>query len=333
MAVARIAPGQRPIKRRLGIVCEVENSQPNLDAEAAELNPAADGAASTADEPATDEQIERAGRLAAAGEAIGPTQASEDGDWWDDPAMPWKSKPTRKDFTCLGWIGFLGIFSLCMLPMRAWLLGDPDRLPWLVALLGSRSGTAALGSVIRVGGEQPWIWPLLLGSLMSIKLDWVYWWAGKLWGRGMIEVWAGQSKRAAKNYARAERWAHKLGWLGIFISYVPIPLPIMPVVFVLAGAAGMSIKKFLTLDFLASLVWLIGYFLFGYVVGEPAVAVLEYYAKFANYVAIGLIVFIVIGTFWRTYRQGKVAAGEDVTDADELDDNPVFDAKPRSGKA
>lgn len=234
--------------------------------------------------------------------------AEPEREWWDDPSLPWRHKPTRKDWACMGWIAFLGIFSLCMLPLRAWLLGSPDRLPWLVALMGSRSGTAALGSVVSTGGSQPWVWPILLGTLMSIKLDWVYWWAGKLWGRGMIEVWAGQSARSRKNYERAERWAQKLGWLGMFVAYVPIPLPIMAVVFVLAGASGMSWKKFVVLDFISALLWLLLYFGFGLVVGEPAVAVLEWYAKVANYVAIGLIVVIIVLAVVRSSKKAKETA-------------------------
>lgn len=234
--------------------------------------------------------------------------AEPEREWWDDPSLPWRHKPTRKDWACMGWIAFLGIFSLCMLPLRAWLLGSPDRLPWLVALMGSRSGTAALGSVVSTGGSQPWVWPILLGTLMSIKLDWVYWWAGKLWGHGMIEVWAGQSERSRKNYERAERWAQKLGWLGMFVAYVPIPLPIMAVVFVLAGASGMSWKKFVVLDFISALLWLLLYFGFGLVVGEPAVAVLEWYAKVANYVAIGLIVVIIVLAVVRSSKKAKETA-------------------------
>lgn len=226
-------------------------------------------------------------------------------EWWDDPSMPWRHKPTRTDIACLAWIGFLGIFGLAMMPVRAWLLGSPDRLPWLVALMGSRSGTAALGSLVRVGAEVAWLWPLLVGVVLSVKFDWIYWWAGKLWGRGMIDVWASQSPRAARNYERVERWAKKLGWLGMFVAYVPIPLPIMAVVFVLAGAQGWSVKKFLGLDLAASAVWLAIYFAFGYIVGEPAVAVLEAYAKIANYVAIGLVVAIFVMTFIRSSRKAQ----------------------------
>lgn len=255
--------------------------------------------------PQVDAGAEAIGEDVASAEPI--DQGSGEQEWWEDPGMPWRHKPTRQDIACLAWIGFLGVFSMAMLPLRAWLLGAPERLPWLVALMGSRTGAAGLGSLVRVGAETPFIWPLLVGTLMSIKLDWTYWWAGKLWGRGMIEIWAGQSERAARNYGRMERWADKLGWLGIFIAYVPIPLPIMAVVFVLAGAQGMSWKKFMVLDFFAALIWLIGYFFFGYAVGEPAVALLEAYAKVANYVAIGLVVFVVVASFWRSGKAARVA--------------------------
>ena len=175
-------------------------------------------------------------------------------EWWDDPSLPWKHKPSRTDITCMAWVGFMGVFGLAMLPLRSWLLGLN---PWLlVTLTGSRSGTAALGALTRVGEGHLWWLALIFGTLMSIKFDWVFWWAGKLWGRGMIEVWAGRSPRAARSYARAERWAAKFGWIGMFIAYVPIPLPLMQVIFVLTGAQGWSVKKFLALDFLASSVWL-----------------------------------------------------------------------------
>lgn len=225
--------------------------------------------------------------------------------------MPWQGKPGREDYWCMGWILFMGLFGLAMLPLRAWLLGLNPQL--LVALTGSRSGSAAMGALASQGLASWWVPALLAGTIMSIKFDWVFWWAGKLWGRGMIEVWAGRSQRAAKNYARAEQWAAKLGWVGMFVAYVPIPLPLMQVIFVLAGASRMSVKKFLALDFLASTVWLLLYVGLGWVIGEPAVVVLKEYAKYANYVAIGLIVVIVVSTMFRPKRAGIDPAPGDPT--------------------
>lgn len=235
-------------------------------------------------------------RAAGASPGGSPTEPAPEKEWWEEPGMPWREKPTRSDYACLAWIAFMGVFGLAMLPLRGWLLGlNP---PLLVAITGSRSGAAAMGALASQGLADNWVWYLLAGTVMSIKFDWVFWWAGKLWGRGMIEVWAGRSERAAKNYARAERWAQKLGWLGMFVAYVPIPLPLMQVIFVLFGASGMSVKRFILLDFLASTTWLLLYLSLGWVVGEPAVLVLKEYAKYANYVAIGLVVFVIATTMF-----------------------------------
>lgn len=224
-------------------------------------------------------------------------------EWWDDPGMPWKHKPGKEDLWCMGWIGFLGIFSLAMLPLRGWLLGL--NVPLLLGLTGSRTAAAGLGALVAVGQYTAWWWPMLFGTIMSIKFDWIYWWAGKLWGRGMIEIWAGQSERAARNYARVERWAAKWGAIGILIAYVPIPLPIMAVVFVLAGASGMSIKKFVIINAIASFLWSMLYFGFGYVIGEPAEYVLRQYARIANYVAIGLVIFVFVSMYLRSAAKSK----------------------------
>lgn len=226
-------------------------------------------------------------------------------EWWDDPGLPWRHKPTRRDWTCMAWIGFMGMFGLAMIPMRAWLLGlDPQ---WLLVLTGGRTGAVATGVMTRVGQAPWWALALVVGTIVSLKFDWVYWWAGRLWGRGIIEVWAGQSKRAAKQYQRAERWANKLGWVGMIVAYAPFPLPLMPVIFVLFGSSGMTIKKFLALDFAVAAGWLVLYFGLGYWIGEPAAEVIKAYAKYANYVAIGLLVVIIGGIFLKGNRK-KAAA-------------------------
>ncbi|OIR44016.1 DedA family protein [Corynebacterium sp. NML130628] len=216
-------------------------------------------------------------------------------EWWEQPGMPWNSKPTKADYWCLGWFGFVGLFGLAMIPLRAWLLGLYP--PIMLAITGSRIGAASTGALAAVGEVQHWLGYLLIGTLMAIKFDWIYWWAGKLWGRGILDVQAQNSKRSARNIARVEAWALKLGWLGIFLAYVPIPLPIAFVVFVLMGMAEMPLWKFMVLDFISKTLWSLGYFALGWWIGEPVVYVLEQYAKVANWIAIGLIVVIMFGAF------------------------------------
>ncbi|WP_415630672.1 DedA family protein [Propionibacterium sp.] len=236
-----------------------------------------------------------------------PREHDELRQWWDDPSMPWRHKPGRSDIACLVWMGVLGVVSMVMLPLRAWLLGAPDRVPLLVALTGSRSGTVSLGALVHTGQliHIAWILPVIAGTIMSCKLDWVYWWAGKLWGRGMIEVWAGKSDRARRRYERMERWARKLGWLGMVIAYLPVPLPLMPVVFVLSGASGMTVKKFMALDLVVCFAWLLGFFTLGSAVGVPVERILAVYAKIANYVTIALVVLVIGWSLKRSSRSAR----------------------------
>lgn len=235
--------------------------------------------------------------------AGGETPADgQEKQWWDDEGMPWKKEPGRSDYACLIWFGVIVAFSLVLLPLRAFIPLYPD---WFAMLTGGRTSVALSGAVASIGEMGHWPVVLAVASVMSLKFDWVYWWAGKLWGHGMIEVWAGQSKRAARNYARAERWAEKLGPLGFLIAYVPLPLPLMQVVFVLAGASNMSLKRFLVYDYIASTLWLVLYFWLGWRFGEPVVDVLEVYAKYAGYVAIALIVVVVVTSFMRASKKAK----------------------------
>ena len=228
-------------------------------------------------------------------------QTTPEPEWWEQPGMPWNSKPTKADYWCLGWFGFVGLFGLAMIPLRAWLLGLHP--PIMLAITGSRIGAASTGALAAVGEVQHWLGYLLIGTLMAIKFDWIYWWAGKLWGRGILDVQAQNSKRSARNIARVETWALKLGWLGIFLAYVPIPLPIAFVVFVLMGMTGMPLWQFMVLDFISKTLWSLGYFALGWWIGEPVVYVLEQYAKVANWIAIGLIVVIMFGAFRRQAKK------------------------------
>ncbi|QTO38006.1 DedA family protein [Tessaracoccus sp. MC1865] len=228
--------------------------------------------------------------------------------WWQDQGMPWRKEPGRADYWCLGWFGFIGLFSLVLLPTRAWLItAAPD---WLAMLTGGRTAVAVSGALGSQGDMPHWPVVLLVASIFSLKFDWVYWWAGKLWGRGIIEVWAGQSKRAQRNYARAERWAEKLGPLGFLVAYFPIPLPLMQVVFVLSGATNMSLRRFLVYDYIASTLWLVLYFWLGWRFGAPIVDVLELYARIGMWVALGLIVFVIFTSVLAQRRRAKPNSGE-----------------------
>jgi membrane protein DedA with SNARE-associated domain len=203
--------------------------------------------------------------------------------------MPWKGKPSRSDLWC--WIGFslTGVYALVLLPLRPVLLGANPYL--LAALGGSRVSAVTIGALAATGVG---FWPLglLLGTFGSVKFDPLYWWAGRLWGRGLLEMVSGRSPRAARNAARAERLAQRYGVLAIVITYL-IPLP-SAVVYATVGAAGMRLRRFLLTDVLTAavtrglLIWL------GYSIGAPAVRVLELIARYSWYLSLVLLAGVVL---------------------------------------
>ncbi|MDQ2852698.1 MAG: DedA family protein, partial [Actinomycetota bacterium] len=184
------------------------------------------------------------GERPASADQTGPAEPAEPTprEWWDDPRMPWSGKPGKKDLWCWACIALLGLYGFATLPLRAWLLGLNTYA--LAAFSGSNIAMVDIGARLRVGHE-PWWWAgLLVGALTSIKFDWIFWWAGRLWGHGIIEVVAGRSKFAARTAAAAERLAKRFGGPAVFIVWF-IPFFPSAVVNAFVGDVGMRLRRFL----------------------------------------------------------------------------------------
>ena len=228
----------------------------------------------------------------AAGEGTGAEK-----EWWQDPGLPWKHQPTRADLACLGWIGGISVYSLVMLPLRPVML---TLSPVVLGSLGYRTGLVMMGALAATGDR--W-WPLVwvLGTLGAVKFDWVYWWAGKLWGHGLIEVWSGRSERARRRNDRAVRLAHRYETLAIAATFTPVPMP-APVVYAALGAAGTTLRKFLTVDIISSVVSTAAYLYLGYALGEPAVGLMQQYGQLLWYVSLAILAGMLGAFFWQQRR-------------------------------
>jgi membrane protein DedA with SNARE-associated domain len=211
-------------------------------------------------------------------------------EWWDDPRMPWSGKPGRADLVC--WIGIavVGVYGLVMLPLRAYLVVANPVLQ--AALTGSRSALVVLG----VTNNSLWGLGLVLGILSIVKFDWIYFLAGRLWGRGLIEMMGGRSKRAARNADRAERLARRWGVPAVLITYLPIPIP-AAVIYATVAMAGMSWKKFWIVNIIGAVIIQCSWVALGFWLGEPARVVVEAYANISMYVAFALLAAVFIGIF------------------------------------
>ncbi len=223
-------------------------------------------------------------------------------EWWEDPRLPWKGKPQRRDIIC--WVAFslTGVYALVLLPLRPILLGANPYL--LAALGGSRTSAVTIGALAATG--VGW-WPLglLLGTFGSVKFDPLYWWAGKLWGRGLIEIVSGRSPRAARNADRAERLAKKYGVAAILLGYV-IPLP-SAVIYATLGATGMRLRTFLLIDVLGAASTRALYIYLGYRIGQPAVDVVEVIAKYSLWLSLALLAGVIISAVRQSWRRRSAA--------------------------
>jgi membrane protein DedA with SNARE-associated domain len=241
-----------------------------------------------------------------------PTETAAEKPWWDDDRLPWKGKPTRSDIAC--WVGFslTGVYALVLLPFRPILISANPYL--LAALGGSRTSAVTIGALAATGVG---FWPLglLLGTLGAVKFDWLFWWAGRLWGRGLIEIVAGRSPRAARNAARAERLAQRFGLLAIVITYI-LPLP-AGVIYATVAAAGMRLRTFLAIDIATAAVTRGIFIYLGYRIGEPAVRVVEIIGQYSWYLSIVLLVFVFV-SMWRQARARRTrTAAASTEDAGE----------------
>ncbi|MDR1213544.1 MAG: DedA family protein [Propionibacteriaceae bacterium] len=230
----------------------------------------------------------------------------ESGPWWADPAWPWSHRPTRADLVCWIMIAVVGVYSLAIAPARAVLIGHSP--PLAAAITGGRTSVVATGAWIHVRGGVLVLW-WALAALSLIKFSWVYWWAGHRWGDGIITMLAGQTawsqRRAARAVALTRRW-----WpLAIALTFLPVPFP-MPIVYAAVGAAGIKLGRFLVPVLASSAVFQAGYLALGWWIGQPAVDLVDLYARYMWYVTLAILVGMLGLAWWRSRRR-KTEAPQD----------------------
>ncbi|TWP34403.1 DedA family protein [Leekyejoonella antrihumi] len=221
-------------------------------------------------------------------------------EWWDDPRMPWKGKPRRVDIACWASFCVIGIYGLVTLPLRPILLSLNTYV--LAAVSGSSIAMVDFGTQLRAGTSHFGWFGLLLGALSVMKFDWIFWWAGRLWGHGIIEVVAGRSRWAARTAHHAERLADRFGAPAVVLAWF-IPFIPTAIVDAFVGNARMKLRNFLLLDFAAAVVNRGIYFYLGYRIGAPAKHLVDLISKYSYYISIVLVVGIIASSIIRSRRQ------------------------------
>jgi membrane-associated protein len=211
---------------------------------------------------------------------------------WSDPRLPWEGKPRRVDIACWAAITLSGLYYLILLPFRASLVGTHPVVG--VVLNGATESIVSAAAFARVGhGSLVWVMLAVIPGLM--KFDLVFWWAGRLWGARVINLFAGNRERTRQRgerlVARVDRWGRWFIWPAMVLApFLPFPSAI---VYALAGWTGMSWVTFLVLDAIGSLAWgglLAG---LGYALGQHAVSVAQAVSHYGLWVSIAVVVLII----------------------------------------
>jgi membrane-associated protein len=216
----------------------------------------------------------------------GPAAGQRSG--WDDPRLPWAGRPRRVDILLWAGIVLSGIYYWAMLPFRAPLVGTHPVV--LELLSGSTEAIISASAFARLGHGTLLV--ILLAAIPGLmKFDWLYWWAGKLWGERLITLLSGKRNRGHKYMRRVQRWGRKFTWPAVVIAqFLPIPTAI---IYAVVGWAGMRLVTFLILDAIGTLLWAGMLAGLGYALGHHAVVVAQTISHYGLWISIALVVVIV----------------------------------------
>jgi membrane protein DedA with SNARE-associated domain len=214
--------------------------------------------------------------------------------------MPWDGKAERADIFLVAAIAISGIYRLALLPATPNLVADHP--VWLELLKGSITGMIVMGAKARVGDASLFV--AVIAALPGLMVfNWLYWWAGRRWGKRALDFFIGNHPKAAQRTARLERLVHRYGWIAVVIAYFQ-PLP-NALIYAAAGWTRMRLATFLALDLLGSLLWIGFCVALGYAIGQSAVDVAKAVGRYALYLTIALIVVVFARQYYVASRKAR----------------------------
>ena len=133
-----------------------------------------------------------------------------------EPALGGQAAPGGHP--CWGAITLSGIYYLCLLPFRASLVGTH---PLVSVLLNGSTEAIVSAAAFASKGHGSSGGAADLGIIGTMKFDIIYWWAGRLWGERVIQMFSGRGKRSQKFVARVNRSGRWLTWPAVRALAVP----------------------------------------------------------------------------------------------------------------
>lgn len=230
-----------------------------------------------------------------------PDQAALRTNQEKEPELPkFLSQPDRTDIILFIALMAMGLFSLSMIPLRAWLLTEPLAYTLLV---GGYTSAVVAGANASVGNGVFVVY-LLCTVIGAVKFMPVYWLMGRRWGMEFIDMSLQYMPRAHRLFRRAveSESPRTKAWTVTFLplGYLPGPVP-GTVINAVAGLLRMKFLLVLLINVLSILVvnglmmWL------GYRFGEPVLDVVDVINRYMLWFTLGLLALM----FFQAWRRSK----------------------------
>jgi membrane protein DedA with SNARE-associated domain len=245
-------------------------------------------------------------------EAAGITRASPpDMSVHQGPWRPWHGRPRGRDVVCCLMIGVSAVYAIAMIPLMPELIASHPLL--LELLSGSNSAIVAAGSFAAVHGKARLIMVVVGAALPGmLRFDWVIWWAGRLWGRRVVEKLGSHRPRTAAMVAAAERQGTRFARPAVLLSAL-MPVSGAPV-YAAAGWVGLPLVTFVILDAIGCAAWATVLAICGYLLGARGVAAADLVARYAVASIAVLVVLAIVPHLWHarhSRRRSLTPAGPD----------------------
>jgi membrane protein DedA with SNARE-associated domain len=221
-----------------------------------------------------------------------------------NPAVwrPWHGRPRPRDLACVLAIAVSAVYAVATIPLTPALISTHPVL--LELLTGGTSSIVAAGAYSDVDSKLQLALVVAAALPGMMRFDWVYWWAGRLWGHRIVERLGHRSSRSVRlarlAEARGRRWAGPLVALAAFV-----PGGASTAVYAAAGWAGLPLLAFVLWDTLGSAAWTALLAAFGYLLGLDGVHLAGLVSRYALVTICVLVAALVAPHLWHSWRERR----------------------------
>ncbi len=198
---------------------------------------------------------------------------------------------------CLLAMTLRGVWSFVARLLEPSLIGTHPVLLELIA--GSTPAMITGGAFARVGQASLFL-AVLAPFLPLLIVAPLLWWAGRLWGPGIVKMISRGGPRAQRRTARAIRWGKRYGsWTVAFSYFLPVPNVL---IFASAGWTGMSLRRLVALHVFATTVCITSNVAVGYWIGRSAIHVAKEISHYGLILTLVLFVVMVVASARSNWR-------------------------------